>query len=425
MRAGLAAVPYLLRQQHWNRTAALLEGAFIQDPSRASAAAMLPAITRIADHDPRYAGVLALTLRALDPVAAETRLRAHLEATVARGDYRAASATADRLADLCRDSGRLAEALTLTDRQADYTRQAGFGPWTQLSDQVQRLQVLNAMGHAGQVLGDVRRLRRHMDALPDRQGPDDIIPPWNVRELLLDTGRAAALELGRWQDALDLGAEITASKHARRAPANGTARTRYNDHGPLLRLGRTGQALNLLLECRQVFHDTGDIEMLGKTLTALADTEDKRGHGDAALRLQRDALRYTYLAADVTGIAISYHNLGNYLHRHARQPAAALAAHLTAALIYALTGMGGTGPGSAAGSVRAAATDLRVFGTAAEPPADIADLCHRLADIEGTDLPALIRQLEPDAETAEQTLCDLIAQARRLAEELPDDDGHG
>lgn len=73
--------------------------------------------------------------------------------------------------------------------------------------------------------------------------------------------------------------------------------------GPGRRLicGRTGQALNLLLDCLQVFHDTCDILGLGKTLSALADTEDQRGHGDAALRLARDALRCEYLAADVTG----------------------------------------------------------------------------------------------------------------------------
>jgi hypothetical protein len=241
-----------------------------------------------------------------------------------------------------------------------------------------------------------------------------------VREALLDIGRFVALNLGRWQDALDLNAEVTASKHARRAPAGETARTRFNNHGPLLCLGRTSEALDLLLECRQAFHDTGDIQMLGVTLSALADIEDERGHGDAALRLERDALRHKYLAADVPAIAACYHNLGRYLRRHARQPAAALAAHLTAALICALTGIGGTGDDGTAGSIRAAATDLRASGIADEPPADTADLCRRLADIEGTDLPALIEKLSPDPQTAERTFQDLIAQAVELAETPPD-----
>ena len=78
--------------------------------------------------------------------------------------------------------------------------------------------------------------------------------------------------------------------------------------------------------------------MIGKTLSALADTEDERGHGEAALRLERDALRHRYRADDVAGIAVSYHNLGNYLHRHPHQSATALASHLADALIFVLIG---------------------------------------------------------------------------------------
>jgi tetratricopeptide (TPR) repeat protein len=421
VRAGLAAVPYLLRQQDWNEAAVLLENAFLQDPSRASAAALLPAVTRIAEHNPRHEDTLALVLRSLDPAAAETRLRAFLGAAAARGDYRAASVAAGRLADLCRDSGRLAEALSLTDRMVGYTGQAGLGPWTQLADQGHRLQALAAMGHADQVLDEVQRLRRHLDTLPDRSGPDEAVSPWDVREVLLDTGRNAALDLGRWQDALDLGTEIIASQHARHAPAAEMARTRFGDHGPLFKLGRIDEALDLLRDCRQVFSDAGDIQGLGKTLSALASTEHERGRGDVALQLERNALRYSYLAADVDGLAASYHNLGLHLRRHARQPAAAATAHLTAALIRALTGIGGTAnSGSVASSVREAATDLRELGPgpAADLPADVADLCRRLEalNIPGTDPAALIARLSPDPQTAEHALQDLIAQVREQAE---------
>lgn len=153
--------------------------------------------------------------------------------------------------------------------------------------------------------------------------------------------------------------------------------------------------MDLLLACRQVFHDTGDIQALGATLTALAHTEHQRGHGNAVIRFARDPLRYTYGAADTCALAVSYHNLGIYLHVHARQSAAALAAHLAAALIYALADIGGTGSQSATSSVRAAAADLREFGTAAEAPSNIADLCDRRpalarnpAELERTSGPA-------------------------------------
>jgi hypothetical protein len=155
--------------------------------------------------------------------------------------------------------------------------------------------------------------------------------------------------------------------------------------------------------------------MIGNILGALSDIEDQRGHGEAALRLVRDALRYKYLADDVTDIAVGYHNYGDYLRRHARQPAPALASHLAAALIRALIGIGGENSGSVGDSMQRAATDLRELGTAAVPPADVADLDRQLGDIPGTDLPGLIHRLCPEAARAEQAFHDLVEQAQALA----------
>jgi hypothetical protein len=142
--------------------------------------------------------------------------------------------------------------------------------------------------------------------------------------------------------------------------------------------------------------------------------ESKRGHGDAAIRLAHDALRYKYLAGNLTGIAVSYHNLGDYL-RQARQPGRALASHLAAALIYSLTGAEGVSD-----SVRAAAADLREAASAAVP-ANMADLCRQLGDIPGTDLPGLLHALSSDPDMAERPLHDLIAVVQALAAASPDD----
>ncbi len=338
VRAGLAAAPYLLRQQQWADAARLLETAYLRDQSRANAAAMLPAIQQITRHDPGKVHVLATVLEALDPAAAETVMREYLAASVATGDYRAASRSAGRLLYLCRQRGRLAEALDLSDQQVAYTRQAGLGPWTQLSDEVARLQVLSELGQSDRVLAEVIRLRSHLDTLPATPEPGETAIPRNVRESLLDTGRLAARRLGRWEDALDFSATVAASKRDRAAPATDIARARFNDFFPLLELGRIDDALALLQDCLQVFQDARETEWIGRTLTALAQTEAFRGHGDAAVRLGRDALRYQYLAGSVHTIAASYFNLGYYLRYYAGQPAQALASHLAAALIRAQMG---------------------------------------------------------------------------------------
>jgi tetratricopeptide (TPR) repeat protein len=410
VRAGLAAVPYLLRLQQWTAATTMLEHAFIRDPSRAHAAAVLPAIREITDHDARQAGVLAMVLEVLDPAAAERQMRTFLDAAVARGDYRAATVAAGRLVYLCYDSGRLAEALKLTERKADYTRQAGLGPWTQLLDQVRRLQVLNATGQAKHVLTEVQRLRDHMQTLPTVRGQDESVFPWDVRETLLDTGRTAARQLGQWDDALDLNAAQAACMRDRGAPAAEIARATFNDYGPLLELGRINQALAILLECRQVFQDARDIGSLGQTLSALADIESRRGHGDAAIRLECDALRHKYLAGDVIAIMVSYHNLGNCLHRHVRQSASALACHLASALICDLTGAEGV-----EGSLGAAVIDLRTLGAHATTPVDLAGLCRQVGDIPGADLDRLLAALTPDPDALEQRFQELVGAVREAA----------
>ena len=413
VRAALAAVPYLLRQQQWQDASALLDRAFAQDPSRASAAAIVPAVLQVISLAPSLTEALPLLMRALDPATAETLMRDRLGAAVAAGDWWAASVTAGRLLHLYLLSGRLPVAGVLAEQRIAYTRQASASPWAQLGAEVQRLQVLSETGQAEYVLSEAIRLREHMATLSSTADPRGTVFPWITREELLSVGRHAALRLQRWEDALHFGAERTASMQDRNAPAGEIAWSRFNDYGPLLGLGRTDDALALLQDCLHAFRDDHNAIGIGKTFSALAEIEDDRGHGDAALRFERDALRHKYLVGDIIAIAVSYNNLGNYLALHAQQPTPALASHLAAALIRTLLGISGNNPGSAQSAIRGAATDLRMYSTIV-PPANVADMCHQLDDIPGTDLPGLIQQLCPDNEMADQTLRKLIVRAFAL-----------
>ena len=56
-------------------------------------------------------------------------------------------------------------------------------------------------------------------------------------------------------------------------------RTRFNDAGPLIRLGRLAEAGRLLPECQQVFEDHADITALATVLSTRADLEDELGTG--------------------------------------------------------------------------------------------------------------------------------------------------
>jgi tetratricopeptide (TPR) repeat protein len=407
IRASLGAAPYLLRLHQWEIAAKLLEFALTRDHSTAAARAALPGLSSVAaavagtDFEPTATGMLALALAQIDPAAAEQQTTQVLAWALERQDYRTASSAASNLVVSSARAGRLDEALRLADQMADYTQQAGLGPWIQLLAEVRRLQVLSTMGQPGKALAEVQRLREHMETLPSTSEELDTVPAWSVREQLLATGREAALRLRDWDQALELNAAVVECMRDHGAPPAEIARARYSDYGPMIELNRVGEASEMLMECREVFERAHDIEMLGHIFGGLAAAEDTQGRGDVAVDLAGEALRYSYLVGDMDNIWISHHNLGKYLHDSVGQPGRALAHHLAAALLWALTGAEGTNE-----SMPAAADDLKADGDASVP-ADVADLCRRVADVPGVDLDRLLAGLCPDPQEVQRTLGEL------------------
>ncbi len=279
-------------------------------------------------------GVLATTLwQAGRTAEAETLLRELIDESVAKDDYRIASTAAGELLNLLMTTGCLPEALTLATTKAEYTRQAGLGPWTQQGDENRRLQVLAALGRYTEVLDAVEALRPQLATLPLTSDANETANPWNVREGLLDTGREAAMRSEQWDIALALNAGRLQWKAERGADVLELARTRFNDYGPLLRLGRISDARNLLLACRDAFTQERDVFGLGKVYSARADLEDKTGNRPTAVRFEDIALRYSYQAGQPEDCAISHNNLANYLKSAEAAPALVLAHRLAAAAI--------------------------------------------------------------------------------------------
>jgi len=82
-------------------------------------------------------------------------------------EFRTASTATGFAINILRTTGRAEEALALVEEMKGYTRRAGLGPWTQLSDEARRLQLLNALGRYQEVLAAVEGLREQMRALPE------------------------------------------------------------------------------------------------------------------------------------------------------------------------------------------------------------------------------------------------------------------
>ena len=418
VRAGLAVAPYLVRQRQWYAAAGALEQVICRHQSPESVAEALPLVRRIAqemqgtEHELQTAGVLAHTLRWAGLWReAEVESRRIVEQALAREEFRTAFAALGDLINLLRDTGRPKEGSSLVDEMKECARQANLGPWTQLGNEGTRLQLLADIGRYEEVLSAVGELRELMQVLStqDRDGViEEAMEPWNVREGILDIGRAAALGLGRSEEALALNAEIIVSAEARGAAALQLADIRLNDYGPLLRLSRYKEARELLLFGRSVYESEGDARRLGRAFSALAQLEGTLGHHKQAVTFEATALRYKYAVGSPEECAISHNNLAIHLLGDGTAASISLA-HRLAAMVIVFQAWSG----HLATHLPALAAHVGLF---AQPPLprSFDELCENVEQVEGVHFRELFARLPlraPDGDAALQEVLRLAREA--------------
>ncbi|HEX7313408.1 MAG TPA: CHAT domain-containing protein [Pyrinomonadaceae bacterium] len=406
------AATYLLREQRWHDAASLLERMLQRDTSPDTLALAIPLLhltaekTRGTEFELACASVLAKSLRvARRHAEAEVALREIISRSVEQGKYDVASSGATELFNLLLITGRFEEALQTAKETAGYTGRAGLGPWTQLTDEIQHMQALNALGRYTEVLAAVEQHRGRMEHLPEKSEVTETVNPWKVRELLLDTGRSAALNLSRWDTALALNADILAYMRKRGADEVDVARTRFNDYGPLLRLGRYGEARTLLDYCRVTFEHENAFYELGKTYSAIADLEDDQGNHTAAVRFEQTALRYEYLAAAPDSCAISHNNLAGYIMRVEGSATDAVLAHLLVGGVIRFQVSSGT----MSQSVR----NLALTPRPPEPPAfdQVCDIVEQAEGVRFRELFAYLPKRAANGDEAIRTIWDMATAA--------------
>lgn len=414
VRASLAAARYLLRRDHWDAASCLLERALLRDGySPATTLAAIPLLRRIAEATGAVKDlvVLGAAVRRVDTDEAEALLRRAYHLATTEGNCQLASTTAGELVTLLRDQGRLLDALAMAGQKIEHTNRAGFGAWTQLSDQGRRLQILNLLGHHEQVLNDLPALRAQIAGLPDQRAHNDRVNPWSTRECILDIGRMSAVALERWDEALDLNDEIVRTRQQREASAVEIAGSRYHDYLPLFHLGRPTEADQLLRDCQDVFAAARDITQLAVVYGARADLAGKRHHPGEAAGLQRTSLRLCYLHPDPREISTAHGHLADYLSRTAQRPAEQRAHRLAAALLNDLTG-----------NIRERTRTLRIVANelgndssgpgAPELPATLPEVIRLVDADNGVCFRNLVTALCPDQATAERALAGLLSAAR-------------
>jgi tetratricopeptide (TPR) repeat protein len=427
--AAIAAVPYLLFQGKPLAAAALLDEVLLRDGTRATALAVRPALTSIATTAAGSAKMTAALslLRVLDIIGissvADNPTLAAIFGSVGGladfgylkdgpqsvQDYRALAAMASLMIRRELHDGQYDEAARIAEQQLDTASRLGMGPWSRLEFEVWRLEVMTAVGRYGQALEGVARLRDYMSTLPASSRQPETATPWRVRERLLTVGQDAAIRAERWQDALDLSAAIIASMRARGAERPDLATALFGRHGALVELGHIEEARKVLLECRDIYQADYNFRLLGPVLSGLAQIEDRRGHPDVAIELERNALRYKYLANDVGTIPISHYGLAYFSRRHTGRPGTATEHYLAAALICVLTAS------HDASAINALGDDLREADDLTAVPADVTELCRQVAQVPGADLAGLLDSLTPDQATVRRRFNGVIAEARAHA----------
>ena len=398
VRAGLSSAPYLMRLKRWDEASILLGEATLRDRSPKTIASVLPLIRHIArvskgtDRELIDAGNLAIALHFAGRwQEAEEMLRFLMPRFVSRGDFEEATRLAGSLFYILLHTGRFEEALKQAVENKDYTIQAGLGPWTLLSEEVHRLQALNALGRYEEVLKCVDELRVQMSSLLTRGDKKEYARPWNVREGVLDAGRGAAKGAQKWEEALELNAERVEIKKSRGATELELAQNRFSDTDPLRALKRHHEALEMILECKEIYEREKYIPGLGRVFAALANLEGDLGNLDRAICFGEDFMRNSYLAGNTEDISLSHINQAIFLSKTG--PDKVLAHDLAGGMICYLTQSG-----LQKDSLSNLLIDLAEFGSRALP-SSFDQVCSIVDEVEGVRFRELFRNLAgPDAD---------------------------
>ncbi len=237
--------------------------------------------------------------------------------------------------------GQLDAAKAMRLREADATRKAGRPQVEIIGSELEALRIDVYQGNAAAALPEIEtRLNaargwwaraRAGETVAD--APDPVLL---ARALVsgLDVAHQANHTLKRWDACLTLLTEIEQTKREMGASQREQARTRYNQYGPLMKLGWLAEAQRVVEECLAVDREAGDLSGQASDLSALASIWKERGDLAQAIALARQALSIRNRLPDPSGRAISHQHLAFYLENTNKLEDSMR--HLLTAIIYSL-----------------------------------------------------------------------------------------
>jgi predicted transcriptional regulator len=164
--------------------------------------------------------------------------------------------------------GRLDDAKATYLRSAEAVVRAGSPRLDALASEMEALRIDVMQGRANQALPEVESRLHEIRAWWQRRGAGEVVPeaPDSVflaRALIagLDIAAKASRALEKWEVGLGIITELEETQRAMGEGVHGLAVTRFNRHGPLLRLGRLVEAEEVLESCLAAFRDVFDSRM--------------------------------------------------------------------------------------------------------------------------------------------------------------------
>ncbi|MCP4104201.1 MAG: CHAT domain-containing protein, partial [Desulfobacteraceae bacterium] len=239
------------------------------------------------------------------------------------------------------DVGRLDEAKAMNLKSADAERKADSPQVKVIGSELEVFRIDVMQGRAKEALPEIEKrvnevrgwYQRHKQGETTPEAPEPVILG---RAFVsgLDIAKGANLQLEQWETCIELLKEIEKTQGEMGHSRQEQYRTRFNQCGPLMKLGRLDEAQKVAEEHLAVSREADNLASQSKALSALADIWDERGDMEQAIALERKSLSVTNQLPDPMDRASSHNNLSNYLEKANRKDESVR--HQLAAGIYFL-----------------------------------------------------------------------------------------